>query len=116
MFPSTITGMGHIRNLAQQYKPIGEAGGAKFWYHGLCNAFITVAERDLMLPTALTERLVNHAPPNYVTEGYAADWTIGQLRNPAQRIFRRGGLKADGARNFTEAFRVRQDSLWLVLF
>ena len=86
VFPSTITGMGHIRNLAQHYKPIGEAGGAKFWYHGLRNAFITIAERDLMLPHALTKRLVNHAPPNDVTEGYAADWTIGQLRDPAQRI------------------------------
>ena len=27
MFPSTITGMGHIRRLAQHYKPISEAGG-----------------------------------------------------------------------------------------
>ena len=26
------------------------------------------------------------AAPNDVTEGYAADWTIGQLREPAQRI------------------------------
>ena len=26
VFPSTITGMGHIRYLAQHYKPIGEAG------------------------------------------------------------------------------------------
>ena len=24
--------------------------------------------------------------PNDVTEGYAADWTVGQLREPAQRI------------------------------
>ena len=86
VFPSTITGMGHIRGLAQHYKPISEAGGAKFWYHGLRNAFITVAERDLMLPNALTKRLVNHAPPNDVTEGYAADWTIGQLLDPAQKI------------------------------
>ena len=39
-----------------------------------------------MLPHALTKRLVNHAPPNDVTEGYAADWTIAQLRGPAQRI------------------------------
>ena len=86
VFPSTITGMGYLRRLAQHYRPISEAGGAKFWYHGLRNAFITVAERDLMLPHALTKRLVNHAPPNDVTEGYAADWTIAQLRGPAQRI------------------------------
>ena len=52
----------------------------------LRNCFITVAERDLLLPLSLTKRLVNHARPNDVTEGYAADWTIGQLREPAQRI------------------------------
>ena len=28
------------------------------------------------------------AAPNDVTEGYAADWTIGQLREPAQRTSR----------------------------
>ena len=28
----------------------------------------------------------NHARPNDITEGYAADWTIGQLREPAQGI------------------------------
>jgi len=86
VFPSTITGMGYIRRLAQHYTPITRATGAKFWYHGLRNAFIPFAERDLMLPHALTKRLVNHAPPNDVTEGYAADWTIAQLRGPAQRI------------------------------
>ena len=39
-----------------------------------------------MLPPSLTKRLVNHARPNYVTEGYAADWTGVQLREPAQSI------------------------------
>ena len=48
--------------------------------------FITVAERELMLPRALTKRLVNHARPGDVTECYAADWTVEQLRDPAQRI------------------------------
>jgi len=42
-----------------------------------------------MLPHALTKRLVNHAPPNDVTEGYASAWTIEQLREPAQRIANR---------------------------
>ena len=50
------------------------------------NCFITVAERDLMLPRSLTKRLVNHARPGDVTEGYAADWTVEQLRARAQRI------------------------------
>ena len=75
-----------ISDLSQFYERIGTAGGAKFWYHALRNCFITVAERDLLLPLSLTKRLVNHARPNDVTEGYAADWTIGQLRQPAQRI------------------------------
>ena len=65
---------------------ITKAGGAKFWFHGFRNCFITVAERELMLPQSLTKRLVNHARPNDVTEGYAADWTAEQLREPAQRI------------------------------
>ena len=50
------------------------------------NCFITVAERDLLLPRSLTKRLVNHARPGDVTEGYAADWTVEQLRAHAQRI------------------------------
>ena len=50
------------------------------------NCFITVAEHDLLLPRSLSKRLVNHARSNDVTEGYAADWTAGQLREPAQRI------------------------------
>ena len=59
--------------------------GAKFWFHGLRNCFITVAERELILHPSFTKRLVNHARPNDVTEGYAADWTVEQLRQPAQR-------------------------------
>ena len=86
VFPSTLSGSGHIANLSHLYARIGAAGGAKFWYHGLRNCFITVAERDLLLPRTLTKRLVNHARPSDITEGYAADWTIGQLRGPAQRI------------------------------
>ena len=54
----------------------------KFWYHALRNCFITVAERDLLLARSLTKRLVNHARPSDVTEGYAADWTIGTLPWP----------------------------------
>ncbi len=64
----------------------GRTGGTKFWFHGLRNCFITVAKRELMLPRSLTKRLVNHARPSDVTEGYAAVWTVEQLREPAQRI------------------------------
>ena len=86
VFPSDRSGSGHIAELSYYHGRIGAAGGARFWYHGLRNCFITVAERELMLPSSLTKRLVNHAPPHDITEGYAADWTIGQLREPAQRI------------------------------
>ena len=45
-----------------------------------------MAERELRLPRSLTNRLVNHARPGDVTEGHAADWTVEQLREPAQRV------------------------------
>ena len=96
VFPSTLSGSGHLANLSHLYARIGAAAGTKFWYHGLRNAFITVAERDLLLPRALTKRLVNHARPGDVTEGYAADWTIGQLRGPAQLIADRIEALANG--------------------
>ena len=86
VFPSRSSVSGHVEELQAHYEAIGRTGGAKFWFHGLRNAFITVAERELMLPRSLTKRLVNHARPGDVTEGYAADWTVEQLREPAQRI------------------------------
>ena len=51
-----------------------------------------------MLPTSLTKRLVNHARPSDVTEGYAADWTMEQPRDAAQRIADRidGLIEAGG--------------------
>ena len=64
----------------------GSAPCSPNWFHGLRNCFITVAERELILPPPLTKRLVNHARSNDVTEGYAADWTVAQLREPAQKI------------------------------
>ena len=86
VFSSPTSASGHVEELHAHYESIGRTGGARFWFHGLRNAFITVAERELMLPRSLTKRLVNHARPGDVTEGYAADWTVEQLREPAQRI------------------------------
>ncbi|MDE0096633.1 MAG: integrase family protein [Gammaproteobacteria bacterium] len=86
VFPSKTSASGHIEEVHKYHGLITEAGGAKFWFHGLRNAFISVAERELMLPRSLTKRLVNHARPTDVTEGYAADWTVEQLREPAQRV------------------------------
>jgi len=70
----------------RRHRDGGEAGGTRFWFHGLRNAFITVAERELMLPRSLTRRPVNHARPSDVIEGYAADWTVEQPREPARGI------------------------------
>ena len=86
VFPSLSSKSGHVEELHGHYARIGKVSGTKFWFHGLRNVFITVAERELMLPRSLTKRLVNHARPSDVTEGYAADWTVEQLREPAQRI------------------------------
>ena len=85
VFPSTGTS-GHVVELQHLYRRISRAAGTKFWFHGLRNVFITVAERELMLPRSLTKRLVNHARGSDVTESYAADWSVEQLREPAQRI------------------------------
>ena len=69
VIPSSVPGaLGHIADLSQYYGRIGETGGTRFWYYGLRNCFITVAERDLLRPHALTKRLVNHARPNNITE------------------------------------------------
>ena len=84
VFPSPTSATGHVQDPHHLYARISKAGGAKFWFHGLRNCFITVAERELMLPPSLTKRLVNHARPHDVTEGYAADWTLAQLRDPAR--------------------------------
>ena len=48
----------------------GEEGGAKIWFHAFRHCFIiTVADHGLMLPASPTERLVDHARPQDVTEG-----------------------------------------------
>ena len=49
-------------------------------------SLLTVADRDLMLSARLTKRLINHFRPQDVTEGYAADWTMDQLCEAAQKI------------------------------
>ena len=86
VFPSPTSATGHIQDPHHLYRRISEAGGTKFWFHGLRNSFITVAERELILPPSLTKRPVNHPRPNDVSEGYAAEWTVAQLRQPAQQI------------------------------
>ncbi len=86
VFPSRTSADGHLKGIGHHHVEISRAAGTRFWFHGLRNAFITVAERDLMLPRPLTKRLVNHARDDDITGGYAADWTVEQLREPAQRV------------------------------
>ena len=50
VFPSPTSATGHVQDPHHLYARISESGGAKFWFHGLRNCFITVAERELMLP------------------------------------------------------------------
>lgn len=76
VFASETGASGHVHNPQHLYAPITLAGGAKFRFHAMYNRFITVAERDLMLPRSPTKRLVSHARPGDVTEVYADDWTV----------------------------------------
>jgi len=68
------------------YRAIVRHGGKPFWYHALRNCFVTVAAHELKLPESLVKRLVNHRARGDVTQGYATQWTLEQLREPAQRI------------------------------
>ena len=68
------------------YRAIVRHGGKPFWCHALRNCFVTVAAHELKLPESLVKRLVNHRTRGNVTQGYATQWTLEQLREPAQRI------------------------------
>ena len=54
MFSTDSSASGHDVELHTHYARNAEAGDTKFWFHGLRNAFIMVAERELMLPCSLT--------------------------------------------------------------
>ena len=79
LFPSAKSASGHLEEVFSFYAPIGRVASTKFWFHGLRNSFISVAERELLLPRSLVKRLVNHSRGSDVTEGYAADWTVEQF-------------------------------------
>ena len=85
VFPGP-SGRGPYRRAGDWYARISQVAGSKFWFHACRNCFITVAVRELMLPESLVKRLVNHAPPDDMTEGYAAQWTHAELREASQRI------------------------------
>ena len=86
VFPSPTSAAGHLREIKHLYGRISEAGGAKFWFQGMRNCYLAVAERDLLLPSSVTSRLLNRAPIGGIAAGHPGDWTIEQLREPAERI------------------------------
>ena len=87
VFASPRGRRGLVGGVDTLYRSIERRGGKPFWFHAMRNCFITVASRYLLLPEALVKRLVNHRRlGGDVTQGYAADWTLEQLRGPAQRI------------------------------
>ena len=86
VFPSPTSAAGHLKETKHLYARISEAGGAKFWFQGMRNCYLAVAERDLLLPSSLTSRLLNRAPIGGIAVGHPGDWTSEQLRGPAQRI------------------------------
>ena len=87
VFPSESSGSGHLEGMQHLNACIGEAGRAKFWFHALRNCFISVADRDLMLPASLTKRLVNHSRPQDVDRGLRGRLDDGAAlrRRPAHR-------------------------------
>ena len=94
VFPSITSKSGHVVEPRAHYAAITKVGGAKFWFHALRNSFITVAERELMLPRSLTKRLVNHARPSgrygglrRKLDGGAAARTGAADRRPHRRAF-----------------------------
>ena len=65
MFPSPTSATGHVQDPHHLYARIAKAGGAKFCFHGLRNSFITVAERELMLPPKPGQLRRPSWPPNW---------------------------------------------------
>ncbi|MBJ90877.1 MAG: hypothetical protein CMO98_13580 [Woeseia sp.] len=86
VFPAAKSPHGRTTYLNHHYQPISDAGGARFYMHATRNCYLTVGQRDLLLPLALCKRLVGHEPPRDVTEEYASEWTYSELQQAAQTI------------------------------
>ena len=86
VFPSPTSASGHLREIKHLYGRVSEAGGTKFWFQGMRNCYLAVAERDLLLPSSLTSRLLNRAPIGGIATGSPEDWTVEELHEPTQLI------------------------------
>ncbi len=91
MFPSPTSASGHLKEAKHLYQRIPEAGDTKLWFQGMRRCFLAVTARDLLLLSSLPSRLHNRAPIGGIAAGHREDWTIEQLREPAQRIANRIG-------------------------
>ena len=76
---------GHIEGMQHLNARISKAGGARFWFQALRNRLIAVADHDLMPPTSLTKRLINHAPGRNRGPCGRLDEGAASQRRPARR-------------------------------
>ena len=91
-FPSQTSASGHLRETKHLYAPISETGGVKFWFQGMRNCYLAVAERELLLPSSLTSRLLNRAPVGREPDHLAKQIGVGTLlQKPAQGHHVSGG-------------------------
>ena len=108
VFQSPISASGHLRDIKHLYGRISEAGGAKFWFQGMRHCYLAVAERDLLLPSSLTSRLLNRTPIGGIATGHPGDWFIEQIQEPAQRIAERIEFLSHGNRTHMNAAESEQ--------
>ena len=89
VFPSakSRSGRNGQQHAAPERAQSARRGERSSGFTRLRNCFITVADRELMLPTNLTKRLVNHARPQGRDRGLCGGLDDGAVaRESAQRI------------------------------
>ena len=89
MFPSPTSIVGHLRETKHLYGRISEADGTKFRFQGMGTYYLAVAERDLLLPSSLSSRLLNRTPIGGIATGRPEDWTLEEHMNLCQHIVNR---------------------------
>ena len=85
-FPSENSPSGRFHRLQHLNGRIGETGGARFWFDALRRCFIAVAEDKLSFPGGPAASPVGGSGPKQDAEGSAAERSMMQLPEAAQRI------------------------------
>ena len=82
MFPSEASASGHLEGMQHLHARIGEACGAKFWFHALRDCLITVADRELMLSATASVFWTKFVlPPEHLpNHSLSAEVAIGQRK------------------------------------